>query len=725
MYITLGKLFLGLAFATCGVSAVLAFAGYFMKKVIFMRAGALSALANAVLLTLCCGILEICFLTGDTSIAYVVEEASHSTGSLAVLFKIAGLWGGSEGSLLFWAWLISVFCAVVAHRVYRGAESEDAVLNNLALGIAETVLLAFLGVLFFSRHMPFVPLNPAYLNPDGTVSAIAQATLGMNMLLVHWAMAVHPPTLFIGYAGFTMPFAYALAALIAGDPSDAWVRRSTPFAMVSWLFLTIGIGLGAVWAYVVLGWGGYWGWDPVENASLLPWLMGLALIHSFTLYRRRGSFKRWAVVTACLTFTFVILGTFITRSGLVESVHAFEGDQVSLDLFLGLIIASALAAILGVVWRWKLFASDNAEDDDIESFASRDAAYYVNNLIAVIFTVVLAYFTISSALPSWMPLGGMAVSTGTYESIARPLGILYCALMAVCPLLSWRRTAGKDFWARAKVPGICAVVAFAGLLAVFFTKLLPSYRAVMASGGTQAAELYSYGPSWYYNGLAVVGLLVACLLFFNALFLLAKILRTKGDVRSRLPRIGGFAAHLAMGVILVGLIGSSMYVNTRTFYLPYDEDSDTVAGTASLGGYELTYTGSTSEVEADGSTLVYTVGFDVMRDGAPAGHIAPRYHVALITGRTKLDAGVLHRVGEDLFVVFSGFATGSSGGSAMVLEVRTNPLIGFVWTGFVLMMVGMLLASCARRSPAKVTAKEKVKAKAPAAEEAVEGKPEA
>ena len=160
-------------------------------------------------------------------------------------------------------------------------------------------------------------------------------------------MAIHPPTLFVGYAGLTIPFAYAIAAIIVNDSSKAWVVRSQRYALFSWLFLGIGIGLGAVWAYVVLGWGGYWGWDPVENASLLSWLVGVALIHSFTVYRQRGAFKRWSVMCACITFAFVIVGTFISRSGLVQSVHAFEGDPVSLVLFGALIVVALLAGVVG------------------------------------------------------------------------------------------------------------------------------------------------------------------------------------------------------------------------------------------------------------------------------------------------------------------------------------------------------------------------------------------
>ena len=699
MALTLGYWSLLLAFILCAVSflaAAFSFIAHFRKAA---RIAAYVTWGAFVCLTVSCGVLVVCFFAGDTSIYYVVSEMPKASGAGAWLYKLAGLWGGREGSLLFWAWLISLMNSLVALRlVRRGNEALD----TLALAVAELVLLAFLGVLVFSTNQPFVAVPDVYLSPDGSLAPIAAQALGMNMLLLHWAMAVHPPTLFIGYAGFTIPFAYALATVILGRADDAWVRRATPYTMVSWFFLTIGIGLGAVWAYVVLGWGGYWGWDPVENASLLPWLVGLALIHSFTVYRQRGAFKRWTVLCACLAFCFVVLGTFITRSGVVQSVHAFEGDPVSLNLFLGLIIVSLVCGIAGVAWRWKTLRADTEEGDDIESFASKDAAYYVNNLVMIIFTFVLAYFTLASALPSWLPLGGYSVTTGTYESIARPLGIIYCLLIAVCPLLSWGRTGGATFRKRALVPGLCALAVFAGLLAVFFTKLLPSYNAIMSGSATAAMELAAYGPSWYYNGLAVLGFAVAALLFMNALFVLAKALRAHaGDIRARLSLIGGSVAHLAMAFILVGLIGSAMYVTQQTSYLLYDEEADTVASTIRIQEYELAYTGADSEYNTETGRIVYTVNFDVTKDGRAVGTVSPRYEVSMATGQTKLDASVLHFAGEDLFVVFSGFTSSvySDTQSSMVVDVRVNPLISFVWVGFVMMLVGMAVALFARRSP--------------------------
>ncbi len=651
-------------------------------------AGRVAVVVGTAALTFCCALLVFAFFTGDTSIDYVVRNRSDASGDLAWLFKLAGLWSGRQGSLLFWAWLISVFnCAVVF-----AARKEQRALDNMALFIAQLVLAAFVGVLLFSEdNMPFTALAAQYIDAQGNLQGAA-LMWGMNTLLEHWAMAIHPPTLFIGYAGLTIPFAYAIAALVVNDDSDGWVRASTPYLMFSWFMLGIGIGLGAVWAYVVLGWGGYWGWDPVENASLLPWLVGVALIHSFTVYRQRGAFKRWSVMCACITFSFVVLGTFITRSGLVQSVHAFEGDPVSLVLFLALIILSLAAGMVGLLLRRKSFGADIASHDEIESIASKEAAYYVNNLVMVVFAVLLAYMTIASALPSWLPFGGQALSAGTYNAIARPLGIVYCALIAVCPLLAWGKTDKAKFWKQARIPLICAVILFILLAAYFFTTLLPTYDAMIAAGGSEAEGLAEEGPAWYYNGLALVGFAVASLLFFNAGLMLVRTLRAKGG-RRRFSALGGSVAHFAMAVILVGLIGSSMYVFERAGYMAYDEATDTAPETFTVQDYELTYVDNTVEMAENGDDIVYTVTFDVTRNGEYVGTVSPAVQLVQTTQQTKLIASVIGFPTEDLFVVYRGV----NDAGAFSLDVRINPLITFVWIGFGLLVVGGFIALIARR----------------------------
>lgn len=706
----IGLLGLLVAFAGCVISVLcLGVAHILYKKRSFERSdtfawgGRVAAVLTAVALTVCCAVLVWCFFSGDNTIQYVLDNRSTSTAPEAWLYKLAGLWAGRQGSLLFWAWLIAVFNAVLVFATRKNARPLD----NGALAISSLVLTAFVSVLLFSEgNMPFIVTDSRYFGDDGTLSVMASAR-SMNALLEHWAMAIHPPTLFIGYAGLTIPFAYAISALIVNDDSTEWVNRSTPYLMFSWLLLGIGIGLGAVWAYVVLGWGGYWGWDAVENASLLSWCVALALVHSFTVYRKRGAFKRWSIMCACITFAFVITGTFITRSGIVQSVHAFEGDPVSLVLFGGLIAVSMLVGALGLFIRWKSFCP--GENDVMESFASRDAAYYFNNVIMIVFTVILCYLTVASALPSWLPFGGQSLSAGTYNAIARPLGVVYCAIIAVCPLLSWVKTDPKTFWKKARIPALCAVVLFVGLMSYFATTLYPAYDAIIQAGGTEAEELASEGPVWYYNGIAVVGFAVASLLFFNTLFLIGRTVGARAKATGKnpvaaffaslaadAPRFGGYITHLAMSVILVGLIGSSMYVTEKVGYVDFDQDANT-GGTFTIENYELRYANNEVNQTSNGKQIDYCTQFEVYdtNSGSYIDTVSPSVTLQSATQQTKLNASVISFPMEDLFVVYRGV----NDAGQLSMDVRVNPLISWVWVGFAMLVIGTGLGAFGRRKP--------------------------
>ncbi|MDO4183001.1 MAG: cytochrome c biogenesis protein CcsA [Coriobacteriia bacterium] len=725
----IGLMGLLIAFAAIAISLVCLVAGQLMENRA-QRSGHESEMGNTLLwggriavvvtfvaLLVCCGVLAYCFIVEDFSIQYVLDEHSSAAGPLAWLYKLSGLWAGRSGSLLFWAWLIALFNAVVSLRRLDQLEQID----NIAVAVSQAVLACFVGMLLFSEsNMPFTVTDSAYYDSDGALTAAA-SLLGMNTLLEHWAMAIHPPTLFVGYAGLTIPFAYAVSALITGDVSKTWVQRSTRITLISWLFLTVGIGLGALWAYTVLGWGGYWGWDPVENASLLSWLVTVALVHCFTVYRQRGAFRGWAVLCACLAFAFVIVGTFISRSGLVQSVHAFEGDPVSLALFGALIVVSVLVGIVGVVVRRKQLA---AQVDVFDSMFSRAGMYFINSLFMVLMAVLLAYMTISSALPSFLPLGGQALTTGSYDFIARPLGILYLLVMALCPLLGWSKTGPRKFLKKARVPGVCALVLFVVLMVYFFTTLSPAYDAIIAGKGSAASELLDQGPEWFFKGLTVVGFAVASLLFFNALVMLVKNLRIKGK---RISAIGGSVAHVGMAVILVGLIGSSMYVTEKTGYLPVDETQSSAETDFEIDAYALHLMDTDATVVENGD-YVYTARFQVYKDGALIGEVTPSVELVPTTQQQKLNAAVLGFQLEDLFVVYQG---ANSDGTALSLDVRINRLVSFVWVGFFLLVAGMVISSFGRRregakvKPAVAGAAVAAVADEPAASAATEPEPAA
>ena len=336
MISTLGNVLQVLTMLVALVAAASLAVGVKTRREGAVNAGYLLVFGNAVALTACVAIILLCFLTRNFSLAYVASNFPQTDSPLLPLYQVAGVWAGRQGSLLFWTWLISVFSAMVAWR--RMHVTDD--LSSVALAVSEVVVALFCATLVFSEsNNPFIATAAQYLNEDGTLVSSAG---GMNPLLLHWAMVLHPPATFIGYAGCTIPFAYAMAALITGDVSARWVELSDRVAIFSFIFLTIGMALGAVWAYVVLGWGGFWAWDAVENASLFSWLSAVAMIHSFTMYRKRGCFKRWSMFAAVITFIFVVLGTFITRSGLVQSVHAFAEDPVSTYFFLAIMVLAAL-----------------------------------------------------------------------------------------------------------------------------------------------------------------------------------------------------------------------------------------------------------------------------------------------------------------------------------------------------------------------------------------------
>ena len=699
---TLGLTFLIIAFAAALVAVVSLLVAHITRNDALSIVGRGAVLASVIALCVCCLVLVVCFMTGDYSIKYVLEEHSLSTDSLAWLYKLSGLWAGRAGSLLFWAFLIALFNVVIMGRAmigirkYGDSRSDQSQrLDDLAMMVVSIVVAVFCGVLLFSEgNMPFTPTPDNYFDSNGSLT-MAASMYSMNQLLEHWAMAIHPPMLFVGYAGLTVPFAYALAALITNDPSKLWVQRSTRFVLASWLFLGAGIGLGAVWAYVVLGWGGYWGWDPVENASLLSWLVCVALVHTFTVYRQRGAFKRWAAMCACLSFTFVIVATFITRSGIVQSVHAFAGDPVSLFLFGGLIVVSVVVPVALLIFRWKSFGPDREGADDIENIMSKEGAYYFNNVIMIIFTLLLTYMTVCSALPSWLPFGGNSLGTTSYEAIARPLGIVYLLILTVCPLLAWGKTDFKKFVRQARVPAVCAIVLFAFLAFWWATQFVPSYDAMMAKADANAQTLLEAGPSWYYNGLAIVGLLVASLLLFNAVFMFVRNIKVPAK---RASAIGGSFAHVAMAVILIGLIGSNMYVFEKTGYMDFDSESRTATEAFDVQEYRLEYA-SDSIIDNSGTSnqVVYEVTFNVYKSDQFVGQASPSVQLDVITQQQKLNAAVLSFPEEDLFIVYRGVNTDG----AFSLDVRINPFIVLVWIGFGMLMVGTLFALVGKRKLAQ------------------------
>jgi cytochrome c-type biogenesis protein CcmF len=626
-------------------------------------------------LTVSTAIILAAFFREDFTFQYVAENHSTDVSSLLWLYKISGVWAGREGSLLFWAWLVACFGAYVAWR--RISKTDD--LSNMSLVVFNVVQVMFAVALIVPLNNPFKVTPAEWIGPSGELLV----AVGMNPLLQHWAMILHPPTLFVGYAGMVVPFAFAIGALIVGDGSKTWVKIVDRITVFSWLFLGLGIGLGAVWAYVVLGWGGYWAWDPVENASLLPWLTGVGLMHSFTVYRRRGAFKKWAVAMATATFIFVILGTFITRSGVVQSVHAFQFDAWSLWIFLAMMVFAALAAAVGLVKRNKEFSGA----DDFESLTSKEASYYFNNVIMLVAAIIVAVLTLSPAF------GLKSYGPDTYDAIAHPVGILYVLVMALCPLLSWGKTEGPYFWSKAKWPLIGTAVVAVPLMWVWYTDMYPVLRD---NGPMSAVE-----PSMLVMFYSIVGILVGAFAVAVSTFLFIEGARRRSQAKdesfgtalwSNITKVrtssGGYLPHLGMGVILIGLVGSAMFVNEVLVSV-----EDTPGSQFQAGDYVFTFEGGGQEQLANGDTVT-RVTFAVSKNGSPVGTVTPGQISFFQQQQTKLDASVLVEPLRDVFVVFQGAEE-----SGLSMQVKINPLISWAWIGFLITTIGTALASWPKKQP--------------------------
>ncbi|MDO8848002.1 MAG: cytochrome c biogenesis protein CcsA [Coriobacteriia bacterium] len=686
---TLGNVLLALA-SVCAVASMVSFAAAGKDGVNARRVGYLLTFGATGFITLATVLLATAFLSENWSLQYVVFNHPTITGPWAWVYRLSGVWAGREGSLLFWEWVLSIYAAFIAAKFLK----SDNRLGSTGLAILNFVQLFFLAALFIDTNNPFVLTPAGYVDP---VTGALLVSAAMNPLLQTWAMLLHPPTLFIGYAGLAVPFAFGLAALITGDTSKQWVVLSDRITVFSWLLLGIGIGLGSVWAYYELAFGGYWAWDPVENASLLPWLTGVGLIHSMTVYRRRDGYKAWAFMMAAVTFVFVLLGTFITRSGIVQSVHAFQEDPLSFWLFLIMMVGSLLAMAVGVILRKDRLTSDS---DGFERIFSKEGSYYFNNVIMLISAILVAYLTLAPAFPSWMPLGGQSVKIPAYDALARPIGIFYILVMTVCPILSWGGAGWKKFWEKAKMPVIIGSVLAAAFLAMYVFFMLPFF--------TPSAD----APTWWHHFIAIAGVIVAGYAIGLPIWLFTDGARkraaaTETSFASALGWIvtkartqsGGYLTHLGMGVILLGLVGSTMFVTTHNATL-----APQAGASYEANGYTFSYVGleETQENVPEGGTkgdTVYTLQTDVTKDGKKIDTLSPqmRFPQQLAqNNQSTQHVSIMHEPFKDVFLSFSG----TDAANNAVLTIKFFPMQTWVWVGFLITIIGSAIAAWPKKQRA-------------------------
>ena len=634
--LTLGRIALTLTLVFSMASVLFLALGMRWDRKDLLRNGYYAVYAFFLTTVVSSAVLLQAFLKKDFSFGYVVE---NSDASLSTFYRIAGFWAGQQGSFLLWLLLIAVVAVIIALVDLNKVER----LTGGAVMVLCIVGGVFAALMVFDKGS-----NPF-------VAAEAGATpFGLNPLLLHPAMVLHPPALFIGYVGLSVPFAFAVSTLLLGRADKLWVTLSQKWAVAGWLFLSLGIGLGAWWAYVVLSFGGYWGWDPVENTSLVPWLTATALLHAFTLYKARGLFKHWALGLAVATFWFTILATWTTRTGLISSVHAFPKNSLLIDILTTFLAVTAAVGMGLMAWRWRRFASR----DQVESVLSRDFLYYLTNLLLTLFAVAIAFATV--VVPLAM---NRTVGPSTYNAIAQPLGVVMLALIAICPLLAWRKTEGA---------------------ALRKTLVLPLVTAVLS------VPLWLYlgfqSSVWGFVGLVVCGFAVGAVIQF----VLHAARRAAGPGKSlwagmgraftgSRTRTGAYFVHFGMILVVAGLIGSNVYKHEATALVKVKAGQ-----TASIAGYTLTYKGMTGSNGPQSSTSSIAT-FDVTRGGTPIGTLAPHTDVYPASG-AAVRAVILGRPFEDLFVVADEPFDSTS--KQIALRMVIFPLIRWVWIGSILLCVG-------------------------------------
>jgi len=654
-----GSFALILAFVCAVYTVVAGIAGIRTRHALLLKSATQSGIAVCILITIATACLVYLFLTDDFSMAYV---AGHSNRDLETFYKVAALWSGQEGSLLFWSWLLSIYTLVLLIS-NRGKHPE---LMPYVTVIVTGVLCFFLILNVFIAS-PFQVVGT--VGADGAVQVMAPADgRGLNPLLQYPEMVIHPPMLYLGYVGFTIPFAFALAALIGRYPGEKWIHLTRRWTMVAWGFQGLGILLGAHWAYAVLGWGGYWGWDPVENASLMPWLTGTAFLHSVMMQEKRGMMKVWNVWLVFITFLLCILGTFLTRSGIVSSVHAFAQSTIG-PWFVGFIVTLLFVCTLAFLKNRDYLKSEN----QLDSMVSRESGFLFNNLLFLAACFAVLWGTLFPVISEYAQGTKISVGPPFFNKVIIPIGLLLLFLTGVGPLLAWRKTSTES------------------LLRNFGWPLL---------GGLMAGAVA--WPLGFHDVYALISLILCV---FVTLTILNEFVRGAVVVRARsgmdflssvthltmrnTRRYGGYVVHFGMVLIFIGLSGAAFNQDTQGEVEP--------GSRIKVGPYEIEVQTVTARPAQNYQAERVTV--DVQRDGRSLMSLYPERRFYPANEVTGTMVAIHSTLKEDLYVVYAGRDPETN---RAVLHAYLNPLVKLIWLGGVVMMLGTGLALVPNRQPVMV-----------------------
>ena len=606
--------------------------------------------------------LQIALLTDNFSLAYTANNHASTT---PFLFKISTAWSALEGSIVLWVLMLGIF-GYLMWRNYRKAPDS---LGAVAIGVVGLVAVFFFGMILTIAN-PFEVCTAAAetgclessLNPFATAQAPLQGR-GVNPLLQnHILVAIHPPFLYVGYVGLTVPFAYAMAALALNQPGTEWARRSHKWTLVSWSFLTVGVLLGGLWSYEVLGWGGYWAWDPVENASLLPWITATALIHSLAVQLRRGIMQSWNFALAISTFGLTILGTFLTRSGAVISVHSFTESPVG-PAFLGFFLFIVVASMA----LYSLRASDSASENKVGSLVSREGGILTNNVLLTVWTVTILLGTIYPIFVGVFSDRTISIGRAFYDKTSLPITLVLLLVLGLSETAPWKAATKATLTDRLYLP------AMAGLATSALTVILGlrSRGTILAAG---LAVFIVAGPTLRLYRLASAAAARRDMSLFQA---------AVNIVRRDRAYWGGMLSHIGVAIIAVGIAASSG-LSVTTVGLSIDRGQ-----TVLFNSYELTYasgfTASNPQRNEIGANVL------VERDGRTIGTYQPQINtypnIAIPT------PAVVEGFGQDLYLSLKNID-----GDHILLDVHVFPLQWMVWLGGFVIAAGGLYSAKGRKA---------------------------
>jgi cytochrome c-type biogenesis protein CcmF len=578
-------------------------------------------------------------------VAYV---SSYSDRALPIFYKITAFWAGQKGSLLFWAWVLSLFSALVAYNTRDDLEKETTPYIYLVLAGS----LGFFLYILTNISNPFELLS--YTPADGQ---------GLNPMLQNPGMIFHPPTLFLGYIGFTIPFAYAIAAMVTDKLDETWLKKTRVWSVLSWVFLTIGIILGGQWAYVELGWGGYWAWDPVENASFIPWLVATAFIHSAIIQERRNIMKVWNMVLIVLTFVLCIFGTYLVRSGILQSVHDFGATGLG-GYFLVFMTTIFIGGMYLIAASYRELKTEHA----LESFLSRESTFLFNNVIFLALAFSTLFGTMFPLISEAVTGNKITVSQPFFNRVNTPLFLVLILITGICPLIGWRKASPDNLRKNFMIP---LLVTIAGGVLLFVMGIRRFYPlAAFTLSIFVAVTIFRE----FWTGTRARSTLTGEPAYLSFPRLLWKMRR----------RYGGFIAHLGVVLMVIGITGSSAFkledqatlsrgqrLNVGSYVLRYDK----------LGKYN------------DRNREVFVATLAVFKDGQPLGTIRPEKRYYVNADEPTTEVSLRSTLLEDLYVTMPKIGKNN----AVTLRVAVNPLLVWVWIGGFLMVIGGVISIIPKR----------------------------